>query len=129
MMTRYPQKGESTQRLLYIIINCKRYTLRRAVIDNESLVNVILIATLTCLPIDLSYMRKTHLVVQAFNNNCKEVMGNMELPIQIGLCIFNIDFQVKDINPSYNCLLGRPWIYMVGVVPLTLHQKVKFVVE
>ena len=53
----------------------------------------------------------------------------MELPIQIGPCIFNIDFQVMDINPCYNCLLGRPWIHMVGAVPSTFHQKVKFVVE
>ena len=34
-----------------------------------------------------------------------------------------------DINPSYNCLLGRPWIHIAGAVPFTLHQKVKFVVE
>ena len=53
----------------------------------------------------------------------------MKLPIQIGLCNFNIDFQVMDINPSYNSLLERPWIHMAKVVPLTLHQKVKFMVE
>ena len=34
-----------------------------------------------------------------------------------------------DINPAYNCLLGCPWIHSVGVVPSTLHQKLKFVVE
>ena len=34
-----------------------------------------------------------------------------------------------DINPTYSCLLGRPWIHSVGVVPSTLHQKLKFVVE
>ena len=33
-----------------------------------------------------------------------------------------------DINPTYNCLLGRPWIHSIGVVPSTLHQKLKFVV-
>jgi len=33
-----------------------------------------------------------------------------------------------DINPAYSCLLGRPWIHSVGVVPSTLHQKLKFVV-
>ncbi|XWS11570.1 hypothetical protein CRYUN_Cryun37aG0009400 [Craigia yunnanensis] len=53
----------------------------------------------------------------------------MELPIQIGPCIFNIDFQVMDINPSYNYLLGRLWIHMAEAVPSTFHQKVKFVVE
>ena len=34
-----------------------------------------------------------------------------------------------DINPAYNCLLGGPWIHLVGVVPSTLHQKLKFIVE
>ena len=34
-----------------------------------------------------------------------------------------------DISPSYNCLLGRPWIHIVGVVPSTLHQKIKFITE
>ena len=34
-----------------------------------------------------------------------------------------------DISPSYNCLLGRPWIHIVGVVPSTLHQKIKFMTE
>ena len=34
-----------------------------------------------------------------------------------------------DINQSYNCFLGRPWIHMAGAMPSTLHQKVKFVVK
>ena len=54
---------------------------------------------------------------------------NIKLPIQIGPCTFNIDFQVMDINPSYNCVLGRPWIHMTEAVPSMLHQKVQFMVE
>ena len=34
-----------------------------------------------------------------------------------------------DISPSYNCLLGRPWIHIAGAVPSTLHQNIKFVIE
>ena len=34
-----------------------------------------------------------------------------------------------DISPSNNCLLGGPWIHIAGVVPSTLHQKIKFVTE
>jgi len=57
------------------------------------------------------------------------VRGGIDLPIQIGPHTCQITFQVMDINPAYSCLLGRPWIHLVGVVPLTLHQKLKFVVE
>ena len=53
----------------------------------------------------------------------------IEIEVQISPCTFNVEFQVMDIPPSYNCLLGRPWIHIVGVVPSTLHQKIKFVTE
>ena len=36
---------------------------------------------------------------------------------------------MTDINLAHNCLLGRPWIHSIGVVPSTLHQKLKFDVE
>jgi hypothetical protein len=47
----------------------------------------------------------------------------------IGPHLFNISFQVMDINPSYSCLLGRPWIHAAGAVTSTLHQKLKFIVD
>ena len=34
-----------------------------------------------------------------------------------------------DISSSYNYLLGRPWIYIAGAVPFTLHLKIKFIIE
>lgn len=41
---------------------------------------------------------------------------------------FLINFQVLDMPSNFNFLLGRPWIRVVGVVPSSLHQQVKFVV-
>nr|KYP57986.1 hypothetical protein KK1_004274 [Cajanus cajan] len=54
-------------------------------------------------------------------------MGEITLPIQVGPIVLNIEFQVMNIIPTYSCLLGRPWIHHVKVVPSMLHQKVKFV--
>jgi len=34
-----------------------------------------------------------------------------------------------DISPAYSCLLGRPWIHTDGVIPSTLHQKLKFIIN
>ena len=31
------------------------------------------------------------------------------------------------IPTSFNLLLGRLWIHIVGVIPSSLHQKVKFI--
>ena len=55
--------------------------------------------------------------------------GKNEIEMQIGPCTFTVEFQVMDISPSFNCLLGRPWIHITGIVLSTLHQKIKFVTE
>ena len=66
-----PSRGRGNAKALYITINCKGYTLPRALIDNGPSVNVIPMATLSCLLVDLSYMRKTHLVMPAFDGTKK----------------------------------------------------------
>ena len=73
--------------------------------------------------------RSTHTVVRAFDGTRREVTGEIEIEMQIGPCTFKVKFQVMDISPSYNCLLGKPWIHIARVVPSTLHQKIKFVTE
>ena len=55
--------------------------------------------------------------------------GEINLLVQVGPHTCQVTFQVMHINPAYSCLLGRPWIHALGVVPLTLHQKLKFVVK
>ena len=101
-----PSGKRGNTKAFYITINCKGYTLPRALLDNGSSMNVIPMATLSRFLVDPSHVRKTHLVVRAFNGTRKEVIGNIEFHIQIISCTFNIDLQVMDINPSYNCLLG-----------------------
>ena len=80
------------KKALYITINCKGYTLPRALLDDGSSVNVIPMTTLLRLPIDPSHVKKTHLVVRAFDGTRKEVIENIELPIQIVPFTFNINF-------------------------------------
>jgi len=86
-------------------------------------------ATLDKLPCEIAYMRPSSMVVRAFDGSRREVVGEIELPVQVGPCTFEVVFQVMDILPTYSCLLGRPWIHFVGVMPSTLHQKLKFMVD
>ena len=45
--------------------------------------NVILMALLSRLRVDLFHMQKTNLVVHTFDETKKEVIGNMELPSKL----------------------------------------------
>ena len=66
---------------------------------------------------------------RAFDGTRRDVIGKIEIPLLIGPTEYVVDFTVMDIKPSYNCLLGRPWIHSAGAVPSSLHQKLKFVTE
>lgn len=73
-------------------------------------------------------MRANTLVVRAFDGSRRQVIGEIDLPIRVRPHLFTITFQVMDINPAYSCLLGRPWIHVVGAVTSMLHQKLQFMV-
>jgi len=74
-----------------------------------------------------SPLRRSGVMVKAFDGSRKNVLGEVDLPITIGQHVFQITFQVMDIQASYSCLLGRPWIHEVGAITSTLHHKLKFV--
>ena len=95
--------------------------------DNGSALNIMPKSTLLKLPVDMSYIKACTMVVRAFDGSRREVIGNIELPIKIGPCTFNIVFQVMEITPTYTFLLGLHWIHSAGVGPSTLHQKLKFI--
>ena len=57
------------------------------------------------------------------------MFGEVYFPIKIGPQIFDATFFIMDINPSYCCLLGRPWIHEASAVTSTLHQKLKFMLN
>ncbi|KAA3485545.1 RNA-directed DNA polymerase (Reverse transcriptase), Ribonuclease H-like protein [Gossypium australe] len=124
-----PLNGRGSVKALHIMTNCKGYIVPDVLIDNGSALNVMFLATLSKMPVDMSYLRPCHSIVRAFDGTRQEVMGKIEIPLEVGPCTYDIGFQVMDITPSYNCLLGRPWIHSAGAVPSSLHQKVKFVMD
>ena len=124
-----PIEGRGHNKALHVSIKCMDHILAKVFIDNDSSLNVMPKKTLDKLPFDASYLRTSSMVVRAFYGSRHDVRGEVNLPIQIRPHTCQITFQEMDINPAYSFLLGRPWIYSVGVVPSTLHHKLKFVVE
>ncbi|XP_017644626.1 uncharacterized protein LOC108485319 [Gossypium arboreum] len=124
-----PPRGRGSTKALHVTTRCKGYTLPGVLVDNGSVLNVLLWATLNHLPIDSFHMKTCQNIVRAFDGRERKVMGRIEVPLQIGPNTYEVDFFVMDIKPSYNCLLGRPWIHSDGAVPSSLHQKLKMVTE
>ncbi|KAA3467070.1 aldehyde dehydrogenase family 2 member C4-like [Gossypium australe] len=74
-------------------------------------------------------MKMCQNIVRAFDDTERRVMGRIEIPLLIGQNTYEVEFLVMDIKPSYNCLLGRPWIHSAEAVPSSLHQKLKLVTD
>ncbi|XP_012435382.2 uncharacterized protein LOC105762003 [Gossypium raimondii] len=124
-----PPGGMGSTRALHITAMCKGCILPGVLVDNGSALNVLPLSTLNRLPVDRSHMKSCENVVRAFNGTERRVMGRIDIPLLIGPTIYEVDFLVMDIKPSYSCLLGRPWIHSAGAVPSSLHQKLKLVSE
>ena len=105
------------------------HVVTKVLIDNGSSLNVMPKSTLEKLSFNASHLKPSSMVVRAFDGTRREVRGEIELLVQIGPHTCQVTFQIMDINLAYNSLLGCPWIHSVGVVPSTLHQKLKFIVE
>ena len=50
----------------------------------------------------------------------------IRLPMQTGPDVVEVDFIVVDAFSPYMAIMGRPWLYTLGVISSTLHQKVKY---
>ncbi|GKV34053.1 hypothetical protein SLEP1_g42476 [Rubroshorea leprosula] len=81
------------------------------------------------LKIDESHSNQCNTMVCAFDGTKRNVAGKIELLVEIGPMTFDVEFFVMDISPAFNMLLGRPWIHVVGAVPSTWHQKVKYIIN
>jgi len=112
-----PSEGRGHNKGLHISIKCMNHFISRLLIDNGSSLNVMPKATLNKLSTEGIHLRPSTMVVRAFDGSKREVVGEVELPVQVGPCTFQVVFQVMDISPAYSCLLGRPWIHTAGVVP------------
>ncbi|WJX45728.1 hypothetical protein P8452_32589 [Trifolium repens] len=124
-----PEKGRNHNLALHISVICKSDSLSNVLVDTGSSLNVMPKVTLDKLSYCDAHLRPSAMIVKAFDGSRKSVIGEIDLPISVGPYEFLITFQVMNIQASYSCLLGRPWIHEAGAVTSTLHQKLKFVRE
>jgi len=120
-------EGRNHNLALHISVNCKTDALSNVLVDTGSSLNVMAKTNYNQLSCQGTPLRRSGVMVKAFDGSRKIIFGEVDLPITVGPHVFQITFQVMDIKAPYSCLLGRPWIHEAGAVTSTLHQKLKFV--
>lgn len=91
-----PLEGIGHTKVLHISVRCKDHHVAWVRVDNGSSLNIMLKSTLMKLLIDPYYIKPSTMVVRAFANAHRKVIGDIEIPLRIGPSTFNLAFQVMD---------------------------------
>ena len=94
-------------------------------IDNGSTLNVCPFRTALTIGLDMETIIPSPLIVRAYDNTSRKVIGTFKAPCRIGPIETIVEFQVIDITPNYNLSLGRASFHPNGAIPSSLHQKMK----
>ncbi|XP_077222805.1 uncharacterized protein LOC143856462 isoform X2 [Tasmannia lanceolata] len=122
-----PAEGKDHTRPLKITLLCNRKKVSEVLVDNGSALNVCPLSTATTMGFGPEDFIPSEQGILAYDGTRRDVIGTLATEIVIGGETFDIEFQILDIKTSFCLLLGRPWLYKVGVIPSTLHQKLKFI--
>lgn len=90
----------------------------RVLIDNGSAINVCPLVTIMKLGINEWTIRPSDITIRAFDGSKRQILGDIDLPVEIGPYTFEVEFQVLDIPETYNFILGRPWVHSAGLSSL-----------
>ncbi|XP_069146002.1 uncharacterized protein [Solanum lycopersicum] len=123
----FPVEGRSYNKALHVTVICHGKVVNQFLVDYGSGLNICPLSTLKQLRFDLEKLEQNQVNVRAFDGVQRDILGAVNLTIQMGPIKFEVKFQVLDIDTSYNFLLGRSFIHMAGAVPSTLHQMMKLV--
>jgi len=92
-----PAEGKNHNLALHISVNCKTDALSNVLVDIGSSLNVMAKATYDQLSYKDPPLRRSGVMVKAFDGSRKNFLGEVDLPITIGSHVFQITFQVMDI--------------------------------
>ena len=106
---------------------CHEKAVNRVLVDDGSGLNICPLLTLRQLRFNLGKLKKNQVNMIFFDRVQRDTLGAVNLTIQMSPSKLSVQFQVFDIDTSYNLLLGRLFIYMARAVPSTLHQMMKLV--
>ena len=124
-----PAEGKNHNRALFIPAEVKGKRTSYVMVDDGSAINVYPLQILPNLRIKIEELTKSDLVIRAYDDSTRSVEGTFVAPVKTGPIEVVMEFTVLDIPVAYALLLGRPWYHILGGVPSTMHQKVKFLLD
>ena len=111
---------------LLITLRIGDYDVKRVMVDGGSAAEIMYPDLYKGLNLKLEDLMPYNSPLMSFDEKLVIPKGMIRLPIQTSPEIVEVNFIVVDTYSPYTAIIGRPWLYTLGAIASTLHQKVKF---
>ncbi|XP_050896222.1 uncharacterized protein LOC127102949 [Lathyrus oleraceus] len=101
-----PEEGRNHNQALHISMNYKEDALSKVLVDTGSSLNVLPKSTLAKLSYQGAPMRYSGVIVKAFDGSCKIVIGEVDLPIKIGVIMSTPHQKIKFVKNGKVVIVG-----------------------
>ena len=100
--------------------------MKKVIVDGGSTVEDMYLDLYKGLNLKLKDLMPYSSPLMSFDRKLVIPKGMIRLPIQTSPEIVEVNFIVVDTYSPYTAIIGRPWLYTLGAIASSLHQKVKF---
>ena len=108
---------------LVITLRIKGYDVKKVMVDQGSAVEIMYPNLYKGLNLKAEDLTPYSSPLVSFEGRIIIPTGQIRLPVQTGSEMVEVDFIVVDAYSPYTAIVARPWLYTLGVVSSTLHQK------
>ena len=111
---------------LVITLRIGGYDVKRVMVDQGSVAEIMYPGLYKGLNLKVEDLTPYSSPLVSFEGKVIIPKGQIRLSLQTGSEVVEVDFIVVDAYSSYTAIVARPWLYTLGAVSSTLHQKVKY---
>ena len=111
---------------LAVTITIGGYDVKRVLVDQGSGAEIMYPNLYKGLNLKPEYLEKYDSPLVGFDGRLVVSRGMIRLPVQARDEEVQVSFIVVEAYSLYTAILVRPWLHAMGVVPSTLHLKVKY---
>ena len=111
---------------LVITLRIGGYDVKRVIVDQGSAAEIIYPDLYKGLNLKAEDLTPYSSPLVSFERKIIIPKGQVRLPMQTDSEVVEVDFIVVNSFSPYTAIVARPWLYTLGAVSSTLHQKVKY---
>ena len=111
---------------LVVTLRIREYNVKRVLVDQGNAVEIMypnLYKELNLKPEDLTTYDSP---LVTFEGKIVTPRGQIQLSVQTGSDVVEVDFIVMDVYSPYTAIVARPWLLALEAVSSTFHQRVKY---